>query len=312
MSQDNIEEEEADVSLSCCCASCGKAEIDHIKLVPCDDCDLVKYCSDECQEDHRSQHEEACKKRAAELRDELLFKQPESSHLGDCPICCLPIPLDKSKSTLKSCCSKIICNGCWYANQIREQEARLVQSCPFCRKRAPPKTEEEYYKLLMKRVKANDPVAMRREGGKQYDKGDYSSAFEYWTKAAAFGDAEAHCRLARFSVEGQGVEKDEGMAIHHAEEAAIGGHPVARHNLGGHEMDYNDNAERAMKHWVIAATQGHDESIKMLMDTYKKGLAKKDDFGAALRAHKAAVDATKSPQREVADEFYRYWDSISL
>ena len=34
------------------------------------------------------------RKRAAVLRDELLFKQPESSHLGDCPICCLPLPLD--------------------------------------------------------------------------------------------------------------------------------------------------------------------------------------------------------------------------
>ena len=77
-----------------CCASCGMAEIDDVKLMPCDDCDLVRYCSDECQEDHRSTHEEACKKRAAELRDELLFKQPESSHMGDCPICCVPLPLN--------------------------------------------------------------------------------------------------------------------------------------------------------------------------------------------------------------------------
>eukprot|EP00984_Skeletonema_dohrnii_P035791 scaffold35973_cov122-Skeletonema_dohrnii-CCMP3373.AAC.2 len=33
------------------------------------------------------QHKKECKKRAAEFRDELLFKQPESCHEGDCPIC---------------------------------------------------------------------------------------------------------------------------------------------------------------------------------------------------------------------------------
>ena len=66
-----------------CCASCGIDEIDDIKLVPCDGCDLVRYCSDACQRDHISRHLLACRKRAAELRDELLFKQPESTHFGD-------------------------------------------------------------------------------------------------------------------------------------------------------------------------------------------------------------------------------------
>eukprot|EP00985_Skeletonema_marinoi_P032284 scaffold39090_cov144-Skeletonema_marinoi.AAC.4 len=69
------------------CASCGIAAVDGIKLKECTDCDLVRYCSDACKQDHKSQHKEACKKRAAELRDELLFKQPESRHDGDCPIC---------------------------------------------------------------------------------------------------------------------------------------------------------------------------------------------------------------------------------
>ena len=56
-----------------CCASCGIAEIDDIKLKECDGCDLVRYCSDECKRDYKSEHEEACKNRTAELRDELLF-----------------------------------------------------------------------------------------------------------------------------------------------------------------------------------------------------------------------------------------------
>eukprot|EP00985_Skeletonema_marinoi_P022217 scaffold14081_cov66-Skeletonema_marinoi.AAC.1 len=64
MSGNNVE---ADASR--CCASCGIAEVDELKLTECTDCDLVKYCSDACQHDHKLQHEEACKKRAAELRD---------------------------------------------------------------------------------------------------------------------------------------------------------------------------------------------------------------------------------------------------
>ena len=51
----------------------------------------------------------------------------------------------------------------------------------------------------MKRIEKNDPVAMCRQAGKYYDKEDYSSAFEYWTKAAKLGDVEAHYKLGCLS-----------------------------------------------------------------------------------------------------------------
>ena len=105
-----------------CCAACGAAEADHIKLKKCNACYLVKYCSVKCQKEHRPKHKRECKKRAAELRDELLFKQPESCHLGDCPICCLPLSFEGKYSTMMACCSKIICNGCVCANQMRDVE----------------------------------------------------------------------------------------------------------------------------------------------------------------------------------------------
>eukprot|EP00985_Skeletonema_marinoi_P023219 scaffold15294_cov101-Skeletonema_marinoi.AAC.2 len=255
----------------------------------CTDCDLVRYCSDECQKEHESQHVEACKKRAAELRDELLFKQPESSHIGDCPICMLPLPLDKTKSTLHSCCSKVICNGCYFANYVRETKGSLQQRCPFCRKPA-SSTEEETGERRMKRVEANDPLAILTQGQVQLKKGDAPKAFEYMMKAAELGDAEAHFMLAQLYHGGHGVEKDE---------AAIGGHPEARTHLGLAEWD-NENYERAVKHFIIAAKLGHDDSIKVLMESYKGGLVKKEVLDAALRAHQSAVDATKSSQREAA------------
>ena len=271
-------------------------------LVPCDDCDLVKYCSVECQENHRSQHEEACKKRAAELREELLFKPPESSCLGDCPICTLPLPRDVSKFASMTCCSKFICNGCAFANYRRETEMRRRQSCPFCRESVPD-TDEENERRRMKRIEANDPNALRFEGGAQYEKGDYRSAFEYYTKAAKLGNAWAHCTLSLLYRDGEGVEKDEGKEIHHLEEAAIGGHPDARYFLGMHEWNNNYNAERAVKHFIIGATLGDDDSLKKLMEVFRQGYVSKDDLAATLRAHKAAIDATKSPQRKAAEEY---------
>ena len=81
-----------------CCASCGKPELDDVKLKKCDGCDLVRYCGDACQELLRPLHGEKCKERAAELRDEILFRQPESTHLGDCPICYVPLPIEDGKN----------------------------------------------------------------------------------------------------------------------------------------------------------------------------------------------------------------------
>ena len=297
MSEDNHQ-----ADLTCCCASCGITEIDDIELKECDGCDLVRYCSDECQENHKSEHEEACKKRAADLRDELLFKQPESSHWGDCPICCLPLSLDQQKSIMMPCCSKIFCKGCVYADSMREVQQSLVPSCPFCREPVII-TDEDKDKQRMKRIEANDPIALCHEGIVQRRKGDYRKAFEYWAKAAELGDAEAHFRLS-ILYQGEGVEQNKGKEIHHLEEAAIAGHPKARYNLGCYEYD-NGNIERAVKHWMISATHAEDRSMKPLMDLFKEGYVSKEDLTSALRAYQTAVNATKSPQREAAEVFYR-------
>eukprot|EP00985_Skeletonema_marinoi_P006235 scaffold2699_cov140-Skeletonema_marinoi.AAC.9 len=298
MSSDNDEIDDAKMMS---CASCGIVECDEIKLKNCTNCDLVRYCGDECQENHATQHEEACKNRATELRDELLFRQPESSYLGDCPICMLPMQLDLSKATVTACCSKLFCNGCAHANYLREGEGGFKYTCPFCRE-VSPTTKEESDKQRMKRIEANDPVAMRQEG---IDQGKN----EYCSKAAELGDAKAHYRVALMYWKGCGVEKDRGKEMYHTEEATIGGHPSARCYLGCVEWN-NDNTERAVKHWIIAATQGHDDSIDLLMNAFKKGMVSKEDLAAALRAHQAAVDATKSPQREAAEEYCRSLASV--
>ena len=286
--------EENDPDTPSCCASCGIAEIDEIKLKECGDCDLVRYCSDECQQEHKSKHEEACQKRAAELRDEILFMQPECSHLGDCPICCLPLPLvGKSKYPVYSCCCKMICKGCVYANQKRETEGKLQQVCPFCRHPL-PKSKEEEVRNIRKRVEANDPVAICYTGVMHRNEGDYNKALEYLIRSAELGCISAHFYL-------HDTVKNEEERIYHLEEAAIGGHADARHNLGCVEAS-NGSHGRALKHFIIAANLGHDGSLANLKEAYKCGLVRKEVLASALRAHHASVVATKSPQRVQAEK----------
>ena len=48
----------------------------------------------------------------------------------------------------------------------------------------------------------------------------------------------------------------------------------------------------------MAANLEHDGSIQKLQEYKQRGIVSKEDFVSALRAHQAAVDATKIPQRE--------------
>ena len=282
------------------CASCGIAGVDDVKLKKCTGCYLVRYCSIKCQRDHWPQHKKECKKRAAELHDELLFKQPESSHTGDCPICLIPLPIDGSNCTMMACCSKFVCEGCCYANQKREIEERLDPKCPFCRHPV-PKSQKEADMMFreIERVERNDPVALGKVGSQRHREGDYKGAFECWTKATKLGNVQAHYQLSIMYQLGQGVEKDKKKEIYHLEQAAIAGHAAARFNLGFIERE-RGNIERAAKHFIIAATQGDGKSMANIELLYQKRMVSLDDFAATLRVHQAAVDATKSPQREEA------------
>src|SRR5210317_466124 len=119
-------EEGAAAAVDMMCACCGIGAVDDVTLKKCT-CDLVKYCSDGCRELDRPEHAGVCRKRLAEIHNDNLFTQPDESHLGECPICCLPLPLDHKKSGFMGCCSKTICNGCNIANQKREFEGGLLQ-----------------------------------------------------------------------------------------------------------------------------------------------------------------------------------------
>jgi len=244
-------------------------------------------------------NKERGRERAAEGRDgdEILFRQPESTHLGDCPICFLPLQIDLYRSTLLSCCSKVICKGCRRANKLSGVNKNVHHTCPMCRQPM-PRSNEEFNRNNMKRVTANDPVAVKEAGKKHYHEGHYRGAFEYWTKASELGNVDAIYLLSLLYRDGRGVEKNEEKEWYQLEEAAIAGHVGARFALAHNEKARHGSIDRAVKHFIIAANLGCNNSMEALKQFYTKGDVSDDKFTAALHTHQAAIDEMKSPQRE--------------
>src|SRR6056300_1026606 len=202
------------------------------------------------------------------------------------------------------CCCKMICKGCDYANQMRENEEGLEHRCAFCREPL-SKSEEEYDRKVMKRVKKyNDPVAMTTVGKNHYRERDYQKALEYWAKAAESGNVEAHFMLGIRYDNGEGVEKDMKRAVYHYEKAAIGGQPGARFSLAAYEWS-NCRFGRATRHQIIAANLGFEPSLKAIKDLVEAEIVSKEEYAAALRGYQTAVDATKSAERKKAEEAER-------
>ena len=185
----------------------------------------------------------------------------------------------------------------------REREQGLEHRCAFCREQLPKNSGEEALKQVMERIKKNDPAAMTQMGKKHDKEGDYAKALEYWTKAAELGDVDANFNLATLYYNGDGVAEDEKKAVYHHEQAAIGGHPRARGVLAGYEIMHGRD-DRAAKHFIINANLGCGDSLKYVKDLFVQGIVSKEEYAAALRGYQAAVNETKSAEREEGEAIY--------
>ena len=220
------------MSMNAGCAECG--EEGGVSLKACKSCMQVRYCNAECQRNHWPKHKNQCKQRAAELRDEALFKDPPPKE--DCPICFLPMPnkliccvslppatlslvpindfananealICKEMELYYSCCGKSICQGCLYSHHVSGDNNK----CPFCNSNR-DNTEEENNEDNMKRVEANDPASMYMlathyhlgRGGFQQDR---TKAMELFTRAAKLGFSKGHFNLGSIYYEGGGYEE---------------------------------------------------------------------------------------------------------
>ena len=278
------------------CANCGKRGGGVVRLKKCTACRLVKYCSVDCQKAHRKLHKKACKKRAAELKDEQLYSQGHERPEGDfCPICTLPIPLSMDKhSAFRVCCMKRICNGC-----IVAVVKRGMNDCPFCRS---PHHENDA--MFQARVEKKDPAAISFLGQKYVRGGpglqkDARRAVELWTEAAELGSIEALYNLGVAYYIGEGVQVDRAKGAEYYKKAAMQGHVQSRNNLGCYEGN-KGNHGRAVRHLLISAKMGNEESVEAIKAMFMAGLATKEQYAEALKGYQDAVEDMKSDDRDEA------------
>ena len=302
------------------CANCGKAGNNgDLKLKKCNACYLVKYCNVECQKAHRPKHKKECKKRAAELKDIALFSEGHNHHLEDCPICLMPMPIDMQQYMFYFCCMKYICMGCAHKKRFVEHGFAQVdiskEACIFCRTKV-TKDNRKNIQIIQRRVDAGDPRAYVYLG-ELYNEGkrglpvDEPRAVELWTEAARLGSVPAHFKLWDAYRLGRGVDMNMKLALRHEELAAKGGHPIARHNLGCF-VARRRNYKRALKHWMIAAKIGCEESLTQILDLYQYGDATKDDYADALTGFQKANEERTSPERKSAEEMFRQMSGTVL
>jgi len=306
ISDDNTDKKE-NISI---CANCGKEGHD---LKSCTACKMVKYCNRECQIAHRPQHKKKCRKRAAELHDIELFKQPPSPH-GDCPICFLRMTTLASGSRYQTCCGKMICSGCIHA-PVYDDRGNKVDNhkCPFCRTPTPP-SDEEAMEREKKRLELDDPIAIYNLGIYYQDGSygfpqDYTKALELWHQAGELGYADAFLNIGYAYQYGRGVEIDKKKANHYWELASMKGSASARHNLGFMEIEAG-NMDRAVRHLMIATRGGYTNSLNNIKELYSDGDATKEDYMKALKLYQEYLSEIKSPQRDeaaAAREDYRYF-----
>jgi len=174
--------------------------------------------------------------------------------------------------------------------------------CPFCRTPMPTSAEEAI-KSLKKRIEVNDAHAMIKMGchsaGGQFGlPQNMAKALELWHRAGDLGYPAALYNIGNSYKVGNGVERDMKKALHYWELAAMSGSLFARHNLGANSSaGYMD---RALKHFMMAASYGYFDSLKSIKTMYQSGHATKDDYAKALRSYQANLEEIKSDQRDEA------------
>ena len=292
-----------------------------VSLKVCKACMLARYCSPACQKKHWPEHKKDCKQRAAELRDEALFKDPPAKE--ECPICFLPIPfqllscmtlppatimsvpihdfaianealvnMNMETAQYYTCCGKRVCHGCTYSFIMSGN----FDKCPFCNSEFMGKTCEKRVQDMMKRVDANDAGAMCQLGCYYYNgngslQQDREKALELYARAAKLGSSQAHFLLGCNHHEWGDLK----WAKFHYEAAAMAGHVVARNNLGTMEAQSGD-WERAVKHWIIAASSGAYNAMKNLIVNI--GYVSRESIDSTLIAYNNSCVEMRSEARD--------------
>lgn len=186
-------------------------------------------------------------------------------------------------------------------------------SCAFCR--APKAScDAEIVSRARARCDAGDAAAAHFVGqtcryGRMGQKRNPQRAAKLYARAAGLGSTEAHFEIGNMYRSGEGVKKSASKSLFHLKTAAVNGHHGARYLLGMLEIEAgwtgraevnDDNAHRAVQHFVIAAKLGYEQALATIKDFYGQQCVTKEVFLEALLGYQRAVEERKSLQREIA------------
>jgi TPR repeat protein len=88
----------------------------------------------------------------------------------------------------------------------------------------------------------------------------------------------------------------------HFEATAMAGHEGARYNLGSLETN-SGNLERAVKHWIIAASAGEYDAMYHLRICFERGHVSRESIDSTLTAYNSSCADMRS---EARDAYIRY------
>jgi TPR repeat protein len=171
--------------------------------------------------------------------------------------------------------------------------------CVFCKANRMGKTDEENAEEIMRRVEVNDASAIFMlanyyEQGSGSLRQDSARAVELYARAAELDNRKAHYSLANIYYKGGDLKK----AKLHYEAAAMAGHEIARTNLGCMEDD-SGNLERAVKHWMMAASARNCDAMHNFLSAFEDGLVSRESIDSTLTAYNTSCAEMRSEARDI-------------
>ena len=112
---------------------------------------------------------------------------------------------------------------------------------------------------------------------------DWTKAMELFVRAAELGNSKAHNNLAKHYHDGGDLKK----AKFHFEAAAMAGHEGARNDIGHLDLEFSqfNNTDRAIKHWIIAASAGSYLAMHNLLVALKECRVSRETIDPTLTAY---------------------------
>ena len=158
--------------------------------------------------------------------------------------------------------------------------------------------------MIQARAEKKDPEAIYFLGLKYFFgevglQKDMRRAVKLWTEAAELGSVEALFDLGNSYCNGDGVQQDDAKGAEFYKKAAMQGHVESRYNLGTLEGE-KGNHDRAVRHWLISAKMGLNESVENIKRIFMGGQATKEQYAQALKGYQDAVEGMKSHDRDQA------------